>query len=164
MARRSGPGIAGDFSQWQQIQHTRQTRKPYAHTHTPAGQRNASPGAQATYTRPGQQEKPPTLQPGNIPPGHPRGQQTQAAQPAQKAKRPHPGNAQPQAIQHATHTRPDQFARARARKVLRARYFIFAGRCAQNFCRFGAKKPLPPALGRALEGGQKSDKGRIWGP
>lgn len=119
-SRRSGPGKSVDFSRWQQIPQARQGRKLYAHTHTPAGQRNAGPSAQAAHTRPAPQEKPPTLRPGNIPPGHPRGQQAQAEQPAQKAKRPRPGNAQPQAIQHATHTRPDQFARARARKVLRA--------------------------------------------
>ena len=79
-----------------------------------------------------------------------------------KSKRPRPSITQARDIPHATHTRPDLFARASARKVLRARYFIFAGCCAQNFCRFGAKKPLPQAMGCVLEGGQKSDKGRIW--
>ncbi len=136
-----------------------QTIRTY--THTPAGQRNTSQGTQAAHTTaPPHQEKPPTRQPGNIPPGRPGesgrppapGNQNTSAQEPPTRRRFNTQRARARPDQFAR-ARPDQFARARARKgTARARAPV-AGRCAQNFCRFGAKKSLPPPPSRAIEGG-----------
>ena len=162
LARRSGPGMAPAPSHGGSSRRRQQARKLYAHTHTPAGQRNAGPSAQAAHDRPAPQKKGATIHRATYPPGASVPGRTPAKPPA-KSKRPRPGNARPQAIQHATHTRGDQNARARARKGTARAPAPIAGRYAQNFCRFGAKKPLPPASEHALEGGQKSDKGRKTG-
>ena len=162
LPRRTGPGMAPTPSHGGSSQRRQQARKLYAHTHTPAGQRNAGPSAQAAHDRPDPQKKGATIHRATYPPGASVPGRTPAKPPA-KSKRPRPGNARPQAIQHATHTRGDQNARARARKGTARAPAPIAGGNTQNFCRFGAKKPLPPALGRVLEGGQKCDKGRICG-
>lgn len=108
-----------------------------------------SPTGKAAHPPAGQYTPPGASVPGRTP-----------AKPPAKSKRLRPGNTRPQAIQHATHARGDQTARTRARKGTARAPASVAGRYAQNFCRFGAKKPLPPALGCVIEGGQKSDKGR----
>lgn len=50
LPRRSGPGMAPAPSHGGSSQRRQQARKLYAHPHTPAGQRNASPGTHATHT------------------------------------------------------------------------------------------------------------------
>lgn len=102
--------------------------------------------------------------PGNIPPRGPQCREEYRAKHPAKAKRT-PAQAMPDRRRfntQRTHAGIKTPAPARE-KVLRARYFYLAGRCAQNFGRFGAKKPLPLAQGNAMEGGQKSDRGRKLG-
>lgn len=75
LPRRSGPGMAPAPSHGGSSRRRQQARKLYAHTHTPAGQRNAGPSAQAAHDRPAQQKKRATIHRATYPPRGPQCQE-----------------------------------------------------------------------------------------
>ena len=112
------------------------------HAHTPAGQHNASPGTQAAHTPAQSHSRQAPGKTGNTSPQPSQGQQANTTPPA-KSKRPRPSITQARDIPHATHTRPDQFARARARKVLRARQRPLRVATPKIFVGLGPKNHFP---------------------
>lgn len=137
----------------------RPASKLYAHTRTHQHNTHAEHRHTQRHTP---KKKPPDCQPEKHTPRNP-GESGKHQTPANENTRTQ-STGRPQAIQYTARGRPRINSRAPAReKVLRARYFIFAGSCAQNFPRFGAKNQLPTSLRHALEGGQKHDKRQMGG-
>lgn len=132
----------------------RPASKLYAHARTHQHNTHAEHRHTQRHTP---KKKPPDCQPEKHTPRNPGESgkhQTPANENTSKRKHQNPKHGPPAGDSiHRARVPPDQFPRARARKGTARAGALIAGRYAQNFPRFGVKKPLPPAMGRALEGG-----------
>ena len=143
LARRSGPGMAPAPSHGGSSRRRQQARKLYAHTHTPAGQRNAGPSAQAAHDRPAPQKKGATIHRATYPPRGPQCQEEHRPNPQQNL------NARAQATHdrrrfntQRTHAGIKTPAPARE-KVLRARLRPLRVATPKIFVGLGPKNHFP---------------------